>query len=216
MINMITLGSREEWLEHRRHYIGGSDVASIVGLNPYKSSTELWEEKTGRTTPEDISAKPAIVYGTMSEPLMREQFKLDYPEHTVDYVEYNAWLNSDYPFASASLDGWITDTIGRKGIFECKTSTITSATQWAKWNGRIPDNYYCQVLFYLGCTGFDFVILKARLRTTYTTEVKAEERHYRIERADCESDIELIMTSTAEYFNNYIKEDKRPPLALNI
>lgn len=40
--------SRQDWLEVRKSGIGGSDAAAAVGLNPFKSQTELWLEKTGR------------------------------------------------------------------------------------------------------------------------------------------------------------------------
>ena len=45
----------EEWLNGRMNGIGGSDAAAIVGMNPYKTNIELFEEKTGRSIPEDIS-----------------------------------------------------------------------------------------------------------------------------------------------------------------
>ena len=47
--------TREDWLEERKKGIGGSDAATILGLNPYKTSIDLWEEKTGRKDAEDIS-----------------------------------------------------------------------------------------------------------------------------------------------------------------
>lgn len=37
--------SRDEWLKERTKGIGGSDVATILGLNPYKTPLQLWEEK---------------------------------------------------------------------------------------------------------------------------------------------------------------------------
>lgn len=39
--------TNEEWLEWRNKGIGGSDVATICGLNKYKSALELWMEKLG-------------------------------------------------------------------------------------------------------------------------------------------------------------------------
>lgn len=44
-VEMIVLGSRDEWLKHRTG-IGGSDAAAIIGLNPYKTNQELWAEKS--------------------------------------------------------------------------------------------------------------------------------------------------------------------------
>lgn len=54
MVSKIILKSRNEWLSNRER-IGGSDAASILGLNPYRSNVELWQIKTGQLKPEDIS-----------------------------------------------------------------------------------------------------------------------------------------------------------------
>ena len=37
-----------EWLQARSYGIGGSDASAILGMNPYKTNIELFEEKTGR------------------------------------------------------------------------------------------------------------------------------------------------------------------------
>ena len=33
--------TREEWLEERKKGIGGSDAATILGLNPYKTNIQI-------------------------------------------------------------------------------------------------------------------------------------------------------------------------------
>lgn len=53
------------WLKARTYGIGGSDASAIVGMNPYKTNIDLFEEKTGRRIPEDISDKPYVRYGTL-------------------------------------------------------------------------------------------------------------------------------------------------------
>ena len=63
MLHKIILPNRESWLEHRDR-IGGSDAASKVGLNPYRSNLALYRIKTGQILPEDISDKPYVKYGT--------------------------------------------------------------------------------------------------------------------------------------------------------
>lgn len=45
MITQIKTGSREEWLELRKKYIGGSDASAVIGANPYRSAYALWAEK---------------------------------------------------------------------------------------------------------------------------------------------------------------------------
>ena len=42
MITMTTLKNRQEWLENRKHTIGGSEIASILGLNPYTDNQKLF------------------------------------------------------------------------------------------------------------------------------------------------------------------------------
>ena len=121
---MYILKDRDEWLKARSGRIGGSDASAIIGMNPYRTNIELWQIKTGQLIPEDISDKPYVKYGTEAEQHLRELFKLDYPEYQVMYEENNMWLNDKYPFAHASLDGWLVDQDGRRGVWECKTTNI--------------------------------------------------------------------------------------------
>lgn len=100
-VEMIQLGSREEWLKHRDR-IGGSDASAILGMNPYRTNIELWQIKTGQMIPEDISDKPYVKYGTQAEMHLRGLFRLDFPEYQVEYVENNMFLNDRFPFAHAS------------------------------------------------------------------------------------------------------------------
>ena len=213
MVEMIQLKDRAEWLEARKNRIGGSDAACIVGMNPYRSNVELWEIKTGQVEAEDISDKPYVKYGSEAEQHLRELFKLDFPQYKVSYVEDNMWLNDKYPFAHASLDGWLEDEQGRQGILEIKTTNILQSMQKEKWKNRIPDNYYCQVLWYLGVTGFDFAILKSQLKYDYGGDIMLTTKHYRIEREDVEDDIEYLFQKGYE-FCDYIKKDIQPPLVL--
>lgn len=213
MVEMTVLKSREEWLVNRRKGLGGSDCSAVIGFNPYKSNVDLWREKTGRTEQEDISDKPYVKYGTQAERYLRELFKLDYPQYKVDYVENNSFYNPKYPFARASLDGWMTDDSGRKGVLEIKTTEILSAGQRAKWKDRIPDNYFCQVLFYMAVIEADFAVLKAQIKTVIDGDVRLETKHYKIERSDVQEDIDYLMTACKDFWQ-YVKDDKEPPLVL--
>lgn len=213
MVRMTQFKSREEWLNARTSYIGGSEAACIVGQNPYMSNVELWEIKTGRRQREDISGKSYVEYGTKAEEHLRELFKLDFPSLKVDYIEHNMWTNDLYPFAHASLDGWLTDQDGRKGILEIKTTNILQSIQKEKWDHRIPSNYYVQCLHYLMVTEFDFVILKAQLKYDYGGDIFLNTKHYRIERSEVEEDIEYLKEKEIKFCEN-IRKDTRPALVL--
>lgn len=213
MVEKIILKNRDEWLEKRAGRIGGSDASCIVGMNPYKSNVELWEEKIGKKQAEDISDKPYVKYGTEAEAHLRALFALDFPQFKVSYEENNMWLNDKYPFAHASLDGWLEDEDGRKGILEIKTTNILQSMQKEKWKNRIPDNYFIQVLHYLMVTEFDFAILKAQLKYDYDGDIMLTTKHYKIERDEVKDDIEYLQKAEKDFYSA-IKEKRRPSLVL--
>lgn len=213
MIEKKLFGSREEWLAARSGRIGGSDAAAIVGLNPYKTNVQLWEEKAGLRQPEDISDKPYVKYGIAAEDHLRELFKLDFPEYQVLYEEGNMWFNDKFPFAHASLDGWLVDQQGRKGILEIKTTNILQSMQKEKWKGRIPDNYYIQLLHYFMITEFEFAILKAQLKFDYGGDIVLHARHYMIERSEVEADIQYLQNSEKTFWKQ-LQAGHKPALIL--
>lgn len=212
-VEMMQLGSREEWLQARAGRIGGSDASAILGMNPYRTNIELWQIKTGQLVPEDISDKPYVKYGTEAEQYLRELFKLDFPEYQVCYEENNMFLNDKYPFGHASLDGWLIDQNGRLGVWECKTTNILQSMQKEKWDHRIPDNYYIQILHYLLITEFDFAILKAQLKSEFGGEIYIQTKHYKIERSEVQADIDLLESSERKFWKQ-VQERKRPDLIL--
>ena len=212
-ITMLELGSRDEWLQARGKRIGGSEASAVVGLNPYMSNTDLWSIKTGRREAEDISDKPYVRYGHDAEPLLRELFKLDFPDYKVGYVDNNLFLNSRYPWVHASLDGWLQDPEGRTGILEIKTTEILQSMQKEKWKDRIPDNYYLQVLHYMMVMEADFACLKAQLKYDYDGDIYLQIRHYWIERQDVENDIRILSEKEEEFWH-HMQNSTRPATLL--
>ena len=77
---VIICKDRAEWLEARKDGLGASDAAAVLGISPWKTNVQLWEEKTGLVVPEDIGGNPAVKYGNDAEPLLRQFFALDHPE----------------------------------------------------------------------------------------------------------------------------------------
>lgn len=213
MAKMIVLKDREEWLQARAGRIGGSDASAILGMNPYRTNIELWQIKTGQLVPEDISDKPYVKYGTEAEQHLRELFKLDFPEYQVFYEENNMWLNDKYPWAHYSADGWLKDADGRLGVWECKTTNILQSMQKEKWNHRIPDNYYIQLLHGFLVMEAEFAVLKAQLKSEFNGEIYIQTKHYKIERSEVEEDIKFLESSEKEFWKQ-IQERKRPGLIL--
>ena len=201
------------WLKARTYGIGGSDASAILGMNPYKTNIDLFEEKTGRRIPEDISDKPYVKYGTEAEPLIRALFSLDYPDYQVEYHENRILRSIRYPFLQASLDGELADPDGRRGILEIKTTNILQSMQREKWKDRIPDNYYIQVLHYLLVTGYQFVILRAHLISEWGNDKRTTVRHYFIEREEVREDLDMLLKEEIKFWQ-YVESGRKPPLIL--
>ena len=182
-------------------------------LNPYKTNTELYLEKTGQRTAPDISDKDYVKYGHDAEPLLRSLFTLDHPEYKVEYFKDNMIRNEKYPWAHASLDGELTDQDGRKGILEIKTTNILQSMQREKWRDQIPDNYYIQVLHYLLVTEYSFVELRAQLKSVWQGQIQLQTKDYHIERSDVEEDIEILKQAEEEFWQKVLKR-QQPNLIL--
>lgn len=214
MVEMKILASREEWLQNRFKGVGGSEISSVVGCNPYMDNVTLWELKTGRRQPEDISEKPYVLYGTKAEEYLRALFALDFPQYKVEYIENNSFYNPQYPWARASVDGLLTDQDGRKGILEIKTSEILNSQHREKWKGdHIPQNYYCQTIFYMAVLEAEFCVLKAQLKTVFDGVPYLQTKHFFMERSEVQADIDYLMKKGSEFWE-YVKNNQCPPLLL--
>lgn len=210
--------TRKEWLKARQNGIGGSDAASVLGISPWKTNVQLWEEKTGITEPEDISEKEVVRFGKESEAAIRQLFQLDFPEYQVSYDEFGMIANEpDCPFIFATLDGELTDQNGRKGILEIKTTEIRRPIDWKKWKGQVPDYYYAQIVHQLLATGYDFAILKARIRER--RDIFGEfgwsvtVRHYLFERSPLLEDIAYLKEKEIAFWRA-VQTKTRPALIL--
>lgn len=49
LVEDITELSEHEWLQWRTKGIGGSDVAAILGISPWKTQRDLYRDKVGDT-----------------------------------------------------------------------------------------------------------------------------------------------------------------------
>lgn len=220
-VDFPVITTDEQWHEERRKGIGGSEAAAIIGLSPWCSNVELWKRKTGRVTTPDISDHEAVKYGHDAEPLLRDLFALDYGDkYAVSYGgAYDLVRHPKHPFIQATLDGRLKErATGRLGVLEIKTTSIVRSMQKEKWwnNGKpcIPDNYYCQLLWQLIATGFDFAVLHAQLKYDYGDDRRSERRTYFVERSEVEDDLEFLETKGVEFWTQYVLGDRQPPLIL--
>lgn len=138
--------SRQDWLELRKSGIGGSDAASILGFNKWKSAFQLYIEKTSDFV-EEIDNE-FIYWGNVLEDVVATEFA----RRTGKKVRRRNQMlrHDDYPFMTANLDRVV---VGERAILECKTTSQYNKEAWEGDN--VPAAYICQVQHYLAVTGYD-------------------------------------------------------------
>lgn len=138
--------NHDEWLEYRKGGIGSSEVATIVGLNPYETPYQLWRRKIG------LDAPKAETFAMKAGHYLEDAVARFWQDETgKQIIKHSAgdWIirNNDKQFVQVSPDRtyWL-DVTSRsnknKGILECKTTQKTI--------DEIPKHWFCQVQYQLG------------------------------------------------------------------
>ena len=96
---------------------------------------------------------------------------------------------------------------------EIKTTNILQSMQREKWKDQIPDNYYIQVLHYLLVSEYEFVELRAQLKSVWQGQIRLETKDYHIERLEAEEDIEILKQAEEEFWQKVLKR-QQPHLIL--
>ena len=180
----------EQWVQYRKNYIGGSDVATILtntegkNLNPYQSKLELFHEKvgvvskTGQETEatysghvlEDHIIDKYWVYHNMEDPdpLVTinngvNKKKLRHARRIKDKMMYDP----RFPHLKINLDSLIQNTRFEKsprGILEVKSGL---GRVWDTYEAGIPIVYIIQVQTYLLVTGLKYAEIAVLLDGRY-------------------------------------------------
>lgn len=132
--------------EERRKYIGGSDIAVVMGMSRWKTPLKLWLEKTGQAEPDDLSQVEAVQLGSELEEFVAQKFAKESGKQV--RKQSKMYVHKDYPFMAAHIDRLIT---GTDEILECKTCGSHKKEEWE--GDGIPREYILQVTWYLGITG---------------------------------------------------------------
>lgn len=187
--------SNEEWLEWRNQGLGGSDIATICGLNKYKSPIELWLEKTGQ-----IESKPAgeaAYWGTIMEPVIRQEFT---QRTNLEVRLVLAILKHPiHNFMLANLDGVIDDPLCGECIFEAKTASVYKLNEW---QDGIPEGYMLQIQHYMYVTGYK--------RTFIAVLIGGNQFKYKTIERDDEL-IDMIIKLETNFWN-YVTSNTPPPM----
>lgn len=151
---------RAEWLKCRAHgpdgsipvTIGGSDVSVILGVNPWKTPLQLWEEKCGFIEPDDSANAHQKEMGRMMEPIIAHFYGVVTGNTVIE--DTNFYQHADYSFAIADIDYRFLQPDGLHGILDCKHTSYRKMGAWA--DKAIPYMYELQLRHYMGVLDMDF------------------------------------------------------------
>lgn len=138
-----------EWRAARRNGVGGSDAAAVVGLDPYKTPIDVYNEKLGLIP--EFTGNWNTKRGNAMEPLMRQHYaeKIGVPVH----VPARMLHHPKHHFMFTSLDGFAT-VGGVDRLWEGKTAV--SGSDWGdEGTDQIPVKYGIQVQHALCVLGVD-------------------------------------------------------------
>lgn len=71
--NTNDTADRENWLRERKKGIGGSDVAAVLGLSPWRTPLDVFNDKTAETVDEKPQSDAAH-FGTILEDVVADEF----------------------------------------------------------------------------------------------------------------------------------------------
>lgn len=176
--------------------IGGSSIASVLGLSRWETPLKLWAELTGEIEREDISDREYVELGTELEDFVAKKFE----RKTGKKVrrDRRTFVHKDHECFVAHIDRRVQ---GTDELLECKTC---SAWKEKEWQGEeIPIEYILQVQWYLGILGMK----KGHIA------VLIGGQKFRWKELDFDAELFDDMISRALVFVDMVKS-KTPPVAI--
>ncbi|MDB7879489.1 YqaJ viral recombinase family protein [Flavonifractor plautii] len=147
--------SEEEWLAYRRKGIGGSDVAALLGISPWRTARDLYFDKLNIVAVEDNEDNwVALEMGHLLEPLVAKIF-----QHRTGYKVYQIkkmFQHPQYSWMLADVDYFVELPDGSTAILEIKTTNYNARDNW--WlNGEetVPVYYETQGRHYMAVMNVD-------------------------------------------------------------
>lgn len=187
--------SNKDVTYNRNKFIGGSDIAKIMGLSRWGTPLKLWAEKTGKLPAPDLSNVEAVEMGTRLEQFVADLFAVKTGKSVRRSPKY--YQHPDYPYMIAHVDRLVT---GTDELLECKTCSAFKADEWE--GEEIPQEYILQVMWYLGITG----------RKIGHIAVLIGGQSFKYKQIEFDAELFATMVEAAKEFWEHVQEDTPPAI----
>ncbi len=185
----------------RTKYIGGSDIAAILGVSPWRNIVDLWMDKiTPRT--ENGQNAAAKRRGSRMEPYILDMIR---EEHGLEIVNANQrYIDSEFDFMAAEIDfEYLDKETGKIENGEIKTVHPFKAKEWGDVDtDQLPLHYVAQVQHGMGVRGAS----RCRAFALIGDDLKP----YLVERDD--ELIAAMRERAVEFWTKHVLPKIQPPL----
>jgi putative phage-type endonuclease len=191
--------------------IGGSEVAAVLGLSPYKSTLELWCDLVGRSTTTDQSLLH-LRFGQHAESFIAKEYELRtglstkehkqplfHPEFDFMYGHIDRFVCADAEAVCVVNGKVVTDR-----LLECKTASVFNRLEWGEDGSKeVPAAYLLQCIWYMAITGCETADMAALIGNN-------DFRLYTIQR---DRELEQLVVSHVKtfWFDHVLKKSPPPP-----
>lgn len=150
---------RTAWLAARKNCVGASEVAAVLGEDPYKSPYQLWAEKCGLAEPDDLSGNEFVKWGNRLQNVIAE----GYAEETgrpIDPHDQKVFIPGPAPLG-ATPDYWQAEK-GEQGFLDSILEIKAPGSRMAsEWEDGAPLHYQIQLQAQLHVTGCEWGTIAA-------------------------------------------------------
>ncbi len=156
---MSVYEEKESYAASRSGGLGGTDVAAILGLSPWKSPINVYAAKVNPSQLPELD-KEMLWWGRALEPIVRERYEVRFGVEVASPLDvrkhfplnHRPWNDDatlvigDEPWKIAAPDGWIPQ--GRC-VYEGKCSARKSAEWGEEGSDEVPVHYFVQDAWYM-------------------------------------------------------------------
>lgn len=195
---MITELQRQQ----RADKIGSSDAAAILGLDPFKSASDVWLEKTGRVEP--FAGNEATERGQLLEPAL-----LTFAERQLG-KRFARDVMCEHPsrLLVANLDGAVTEPhdFGFHAIEIIEAKSTVMGEEWGEeGTDQVPERVSVQVHHQFACVPTARVAWIPVLLPGYRS---FQWRMYRVDRND--ELVKIVEGQGIDFMEKYVKPQRQP------
>lgn len=187
---------REAWLaaHHAPDKLSASQVAAVVGQDPYKSAFTLFQQKIGAIPWEDETR--AMTEGKHMEPLLARYFAEDTGREVRDPGDYTIWTHAEFPWLFATPDRIQICARGEGSVELKKTEAFTKAWECYR-DGDMPMSVKVQCQMQMACIQLEYGSAYAKFGREYQYfDIDRHEAAIQAILAECERFMDRLASGT--------------------